>query len=437
MMRVFFEKIARAYKLGGLYILRFIKTRYLIIATVGVTAVALAARYAFVLYPTNDMVGYVLNRWMVGIDEAGFADFYKVDSDYSPIYMFVIAIFSLLPKGEAITLTESGRRFEFFVNRMVYVKTFYFLFTIALAVGVFLLVKELTGSNEKAVVGYVAALALPTVFTNSAIWGNADVVYATFLIFAFYFAVKNSSVLCFLFFGLSFANKAQAIFILPFLIYLVFSGRLKLWAIIAAPVVFFLSSLPAIVCGASFKEAFAFLGKQFSGQANITYGCANIWKFLELDRSDIFKNNAVWLSVLAVGVILATVYLRNVDLGDKKNVFKVGFLLVMATIFFLPRLHERYFYVIDVLVVVYALIDKKKFYLVPLMQLSSGIAYFHYLTGHYFIDIIGENSVTIAACINLFILCVAFWEVAKLDHGSLRSDGEELTKKIESVKNDE
>ena len=42
------------------------------------------------------------------------------------------------------------------------------------------------------------------------------------------------------------------------------------------------------------------------------------------------------------------------------------------------------------------------------MQISSAIAYYHYLSGHYFIDVFGEDSVTIAALINLFVLGMLF-----------------------------
>ena len=49
-----------------------------------------------------------------------------------------------------------------------------------------------------------------------------------------------------------------------------------------------------------------------------------------------------------------------------------------------------------------------------LMQISSGIAYYHYLSGHYFIDPWGENSVSIAAAINLYILVKIFIDALKL-----------------------
>ena len=424
------NKFVKGYKLCGLHFIKFVKKYYLIIAMALVTIVAMIARYMFVMYPTNDMVGYILNGWMPEIDELGFTNFYKVDSDYSPLYLFLLAILCLLPKGKQVTITDNGWNYTFFDNRMVYVKTIYFLCTIALAFAIYLLVKELTKSKNKAVVGYIVGLALPTVFVNSAIWGNADVIYATFLVFSLYFAIKGDSIWAFVFFGLSFANKAQAIFLLPFLVYLLMSRKLKLWTIVLVPVTYFLTFLPAFIFGASIKEPFIYLGKQFGGQTDITYGCANVWKFLELDNSEIVRNNAMWASILVIGAMLAVVYLRNINLSKKDNMFKVAFLLIMTTIFFLPRLHERYFYVIDVLVIVYALIDKRRFWFVPLMQISSGIAYFHYLTGKYFINIIGENSVTIAACINLLILCVAVYDVFKLDNKPLEEDVVELEKEI-------
>ena len=432
--KTFINNLVKYYKLAGLYFMKFFKKYYLIIGMAAVTLVALVARYMFVMYPTNDMVGYVLNSWMPQIDELGFSNFYQVDSDYSPLYLLTIAILCLLPKGKEVTYYDNSNwSYNFYDNRMIYVKTFYYLVTIALAIGVFLLVKELTKSKNKAFIGYVVALALPTIFINSAIWGNADVIYATFLIFSFYFAVKGDSIWSMVFFGLSFANKAQAIFILPFLIYLLASRKLKLWTIVLVPVTYFLTFLPAFIFGAHISEPFVYLGKQFSGQTDITYGCANVWKFMELDKSEIVRNNAMWASILVIGVMLAVVYLRNIKLSKKENMFKVGFLLTITTIFFLPRLHERYFYIIDVLVVVYALIDKRRFFLVPLMQLSSGIAYFHYLTGHYFIDIIGENSVTIAACINLFILCVALYDVFKLEHKTHEEDVIEIESEIKEL----
>lgn len=434
----FKNSIGKFFRLVGLNFLKFFQKYYLIIAMVLVTLVALVVRYKFIMYPTNDIVGYILAGWMQEIKDGGFASFYKANSDYSPIYLFMLAILLLFPDGKLITVNSNGWNYTFYENRMVSLKTVYFLFTIALAFAVYLTVKELTKSKNKALIGYVITMALPTVFVNSTIWGNCDVIYATFLVYSIYFAIKGKSSLTYVFLGLAFANKMQAIFVVPFILYFILKRKIKFWPIIFTFLTYFATMIPCYICGASFLEPFTYLGKQLGGQTDLTYGCANIWKFLELNGTELVRENATWIGILLVGVMFVIVYLRNVDHKDGDSSFKVMFLLTITTIFCLPRLHERYFYLIDVLTVIYALKDKKRWYLPIIMQISSAIAYYHYLTGKYFIAPWGEDSVTIAATINLIILAISFYDVMKLDQkDGFNQDIEELDNEIKKLKSNE
>ena len=400
------------YKLTGLFFLKFLQKHYLIIAMVVVTILAMVARYIVVLHPTQDSVGYVLS-WMSEIKEDGFASFYKTTADYSPLFMFMIAIISMLPSGKEVKING----YTFLQNDMIYIKTIYFLFTIVLAFGVFLIIKELTSSKAKATLGYIITLVLPTVYLNSAVWGNADVIYVVFLVYSLYFILSGRERLAFVFFGLAFANKLQAVFLIPFLVYLMFNRKIKVYKLIYAFLTILFTFIPAYICGASFMEPFKYITSQVGGYNKLTLGCANLWQIIDI-TGDLFKDNAQWFALALIGVTMILVYYRGIDLNDKNNLFKVGFFLIMITIFFLPHMHERYFYIIDVLVLVYAFIDKKKLYFVPLMQISSIIAYFHYLAGYYFIDSWGEGSVNIAAFINIFILIVVGYELIKMDHNS-------------------
>lgn len=425
------KNIAKYYKLAGLFFLKFLQKYYLIIGMVVATILAMVARYVVVLHPTQDSVGYVLN-WMQDIKSNGFTSFYQVAADYSPIFMFMIAIIAYLPAGPKLDL----QGYQFYQNHMIYLKTVYYSFTIILALGVFLLIKELTSSKGKAAIGYIITLVLPTVYLNSAVWGNADVIYVVFLLYSFYFIIKGKERLAFMFFGFAFANKLQAVFLIPLLVYLMFNRKIKVYKVIYAFLALFVTFLPAYFCGATFTEPFNYIGAQFGGYNKLTLGCANLWQIIDI-QGDLFKNNVQWFSVALIGVTLIMVYYRGIDLNNKENLFKVGFFLIMITIFFLPHMHERYFYVIDVLVLVYAFIDKKKVYFVPIMQVSSIIAYFHYLSGYYFIDSWGEGSVNIAAFINIFILIVVGYDLIKMDcnPGFVKSL-ETIDKDIQEVEND-
>ena len=434
--------IIKYYKLAGLQFLKFFKKYWLIIAMAAVTLVALIVRHIFVLFPTGDSVNFMVatysDSWMSQIDNLGFVNFFRIESDYSPLFLFMLAILSLFPKGKVVNIDNFG--YTFYENRMIYLKTVLTLFSIACAFGMFLLVKEITKDKRKACLAYILTTILPSFFVNSALWGNADIIYVTFLVYAIYFAIKGDSIWTFVFFGLALANKLQAIFIVPFLIYLLFKRKLKLWTVLLAPATYLATFIPAFICAiigkSNIGEAFVYLSRQFSGQSNLTYGAATIWKFLEFDFFSVtLRDFAPWIAILGIGGVLALIVIRNPKIDNKQDMFKVGIFLTMVTIFLLPRLHERYFLLIDILLIAYAFIDKKKIYLVPVMQVSSAIVYYHYMARYnkYLFDYMGEDVVTIASLINLFIIIVLGYDVMKLEHKPLDEEVKELEEEINEL----
>ncbi len=390
-----------------------------------VTALALTVRYLVITYPTNDVVGYILNGWMKDIENAGFRNFYKVNSDYSPLYLFILACFTLLPRGEKISING----YSYYINDMYYVKSVYFLMDILIALGIYLIIRHITKDKVKATIGYCIALLLPVQFTNSALWGNADSMYFCCFIYCIYFLLKRKDHLVWFFFGLSLSLKMQSVFILPFLFYVMFSGRLKFYPIYMAFVALMLSFTPSYICGAGFQEPFHYFVAQVGGYSQLTLGCANFWKFfsaVNMDSSSSPLNKAsVFIGLSMILLFTAIVYIRKIRLTDENLVYTACFLIGIVP-FFLPHMHERYFYSLDVLLLLYAILkkDKKRYFLVPLMQISSGIAYYHYMSGFsiYLIDILKEDSVTLAAIINLVILSILFMDLMSLEHTPLRKD---------------
>lgn len=429
-LKNFGTNLLRLYKLAGLYFLKFFHKYYLFIMVAAVTAAILVAEFLVIRYPTNDMVGYVFN-WIKSIKEVGFTSFWTVKADYSPLFLFFCAIISLLPAGENITV--NGTTYN--VNYMYYVKGFYFLCIIGMGIGIYLIIKKLTSSNWKAALGYCVTIVLPTVFMNSAIWGNSDVTLALAMVFCLYFALTSHSRLAFLMLGFALGNKLQAVFLLPFLTYLLLNRKLKLYTVIYAFIGLCITFLPSWIFGAPFTKPFEFFGVQINNYHNLTYGCANMWHLVNF-RGDEVSKGATWVALALIGLLLAGIHLRRIELDNKDNMFKVAILTIMATCFFLPHMHERYFYIIDVLVVAYAFINKKRWFLVPLMQVSSSIAYYHYLSGVYFIQSWGEDSVHIAAFINLFVLLVLTYDVIKLPHtNNFTKDLESFDREIDELKN--
>ncbi|MDD7572524.1 MAG: hypothetical protein SPG76_04705 [Candidatus Enterosoma sp.] len=413
---------------------RLIPILFILLATV----IAFVARYFAAKFPTNDVVGFILNGWMKQIENVGFKNFYKVDADYSPLYLFIIACLTKLPKGELVNING----YSFYLNQMYYLKSIYFLCELLIAIGIYLIIHDVTKNRLLGVIGYCVFLFLPVQFSNSALWGNSDTMYFLCFVYILLFVLKGKSFFAWFFFGLALSLKLQAVFIAPFLFYLMFNRKLKFYPIYASLLALFLSFVPAYLCGASFSEPFHFFKAQVNGYSKLTLGCANLWQLFgvyNMDKADSPLNAAsIIIGLGAIFVLTAILYLRKVKL-TKENIITVSVFLIGICPFFLPHMHERYFYAVDVLVLVYALINKRRYFLIPLMQVSSGIAYYHYLTGFkkYFIDILGEDSVSFAAWINLFVLMVIFYDIMKLDHVDYHDSIDEIEEEKRKIKEGE
>lgn len=406
-----FNIIKYNYKKIGLKFSYFITKNSKLLIGILITLLALLARYLVCEVPTNDVVGYVFS-WMKQIQSIGFKNFYKVEADYSPLFLFITGLFTYLPKGNE----EMYGNQLYYSNWMYYLKSIYFLMDVLIAFGLYLNIKHLTNSKFKAFLGYIIFLCLPVQFFNTAIWGNSDSMYFACFIYIIYFILKKKDGWAFFLLGVALGLKLQAVFILPFIVLLLVKREMRLHKFVMVPLGLLATFIPAYLCGASFVEPFLFFGRQVGGYSKLTLGCANIWHLINVpDRYlDLFNRGSTVFGLLLIGLFVAIVYLRNIQMTDK-NKFYIGVFLIGIVPMFLPHMHERYFYSLDVLILAYCLIKGKKYYLIPLMQLSSGIAYHNYLAGYHFIKALGEDSVHIASWINIAILTVIFLDLMKLE----------------------
>ena len=103
-----------------------------------------------------------------------------------------------------------------------------------------------------AVFGYLAVLFAPTVFLNSSCWGQADAIYATFLVACLYWICTGRHWLALGSFGFALAVKAQAMFFAPFLLALLLKRQLSWKPFLLVPIIYLLTLVPAWVAGRHF-----------------------------------------------------------------------------------------------------------------------------------------------------------------------------------------
>lgn len=245
----------------------------------------------------------------------------------------------------------------------------------------------LVAKNDKApLAAFLVVLCLPTVFLNSSWWAQCDSIYATFALAALYYGLKHRPVLAVLMGTLSFAFKLQAIFILPIFAVLLMRGDIKWRHVPLFPAFYALLVLPAVIAGRPPLDALLIYAQQ-TGEysSHITLNAPTL--------GTVFKQLEDTSGASAFMIILAFVYLAALLLVawtrhrrgplDDRGILLLTLAMAVGIPFLLPSMHERYFYLAEILSVVCAAGGLISFVIPTLVQAASMICYDAYITGYY------------------------------------------------------
>lgn len=325
---------------------------------------AIVARYFAYNHKSNDYEAF-LKPWYDKIIELGKIKSlkYKI-GDYNVPYMFILAIFSYIP-----------------ISPLILIKTLSVIFDVILAIYSSKLVYEFIKSNKNAIlisdICFGVILFLPTVFMNSAVWAQCDSIYATFVIMSLYYLKKDKVFTSFILLGIAFAFKLQFIFILPIYILLYFKREdISILHFTIIPIVNILMCLPAIIMGRGIKDCLLIYFSQTGTYKSLTLNYPNLYSLF----GEVFKNQSsvlVLFTIAIIGMISFYLFYRKAKIND--NIIKIGLMLAIITVYFLPRMHERYGFLAEILAVIYVFIYRKDFYLPVILQLSTLSGYFMFL----------------------------------------------------------
>ena len=331
---------------------------------------ALVARLQFYPIVSGDYYGF-LSKWMAQIQQYGAWNSLATRiSDYSAPYMYLMCLVSWAS------------------NPMYALKTISVIFDFIASIAMFMLVQELTGDKRKSIFGMTLVLFCPTVMMNSAWWCQCDSIYCTFILFALYFFFKDKSALCCIFLGIAFSFKVQTVFILPFIVMMWLKNRtIKLAHLLYIPLVFFVMQIPAWIAG---RPILDLLGIYFTQAGEYPYGTLrypNIYEFF--DETMLHKHHQAevgnWGLFFSLGIIgLLAYYIcdKKFKLDDTLMV-TLALFSVCTVLYTMPHMHERYGYLVDLLVIVYALQRPGKAWVSALYILLSMITYMRFLQGIY------------------------------------------------------
>lgn len=230
---------------------------------------------------------------------------------------------------------------------------------------------------------YGGILLAPTVIVNSAWWGQCDSVYVGFIFLALYYMLKDKRVRSMIFWGAALAFKLQTVLAFPILLLYYWKNRkVSLCHFLLIPFTVEVLCLPAILGGCSPLIAFTtYLGQAGENQA-MYYFYSNLWTFFEWAPYWVFGRMAV-IGTAVLLLLLALLILRREARFDESNLLPYFVWLVMTALCFLPNMHDRYGYMLELGIILYAAAYGKRWWMVFVLQGITMILYAPVLLRRY------------------------------------------------------
>lgn len=329
-----------------------------------ITGISLYLRFLFRDMESVDFSG-CLYVWFNQLkDGGGLRALNQNIGNYNTPYLTILALLTYLHKNPLYTI-----------------KLVSIIFDYVLAVGAGLLVYELAGKDRmKAGITYSVVILLPTVILNSSGWAQCDSIYAAFIVLSLWVLLKDKYNVSFLLFGLAFAFKLQAVFLLPLYIYLYF--RKKEFSIFRLLVLGLIPNFVLSLPAAFFGRPLWSIIDTYSGQTEqnigfLTRNMANIYAFMP-DNGPLLGNIFMGFCIAGMGLVLLYMMMKNVRI-DRQLLLTLALWIILWVIFLMPQMHDRYLYVGDVLAVVWVMVHRRKYYLPVCTVLISAVCYAPFL----------------------------------------------------------
>lgn len=324
---------------------------------------AIAIRYCLFDFQSGDYGGFI-SKWYEFIKtNGGYKALSHNFSDYNPPYLYLLALFSYLPVGSLYAVKIISVSFDFIAA--------FFMFK---------LVKRKYENETVSVFSFIAVLFAPTVVLNGSYWGQSDIIYSAFLLASIYFLSKGKNALSFIMYGISISFKIQAIFLFPIYIIFFLKKKLHFACFFIIPAVFFISVLPSVIIGRPWMDAFSIYLFQVKNYSSLTLNAPTIYQWFSQADFLTFSRAGILFSASAICAFVFIAYKKRKEInGD--HIIKISFALLSALPFFLPRMHERYFFPADIFSIVYAFYFPRYFFVPIGMQVISFFSYGPFLFG--------------------------------------------------------
>lgn len=327
---------------------------------------AILIRYTLISWRSSDYA-ICLEHWLSHVREMPGTESLSVTiGDYNAPYFYILFVIGKLTR---------------FSQQMFYLKAVSILFDIITAYFVMRLVSLKDNRTFVRLGAFFLVLLLPTVILNSSAWSQCDSVFTALAFGGLFYGVQKQSKRSLLLFAVALSFKMQTIFILPMMLLLLLIGYIRwkdIWVFVAA---FAAMLLPALLAGRDIAGTLSVYINQTSSYSGATLNCPNLFALLGISTLTTPMEYASILLAGAVCVVFLFILYFFRDRLDQELIVLSAFVFVLVVPYTLPHMHERYFYMADVLSVLYAFWVKKHWFIPVAIVSSSLFCYMPFLLG--------------------------------------------------------
>jgi Gpi18-like mannosyltransferase len=328
-----------------------------------------------------DLVQFVI-PWYGHILERGPVDaFTEPFSNYTPPYLYLLAASSLVhplvqPVDVIKWLSVAGTGF--------------------LALAVADLVKALGAEPKRAAFTFV----VPTIALNAALLGQCDALWAGACVLAVAAMIRGTTVKSLVWCGVGIAFKAQAAFVAPFIIGSLIGRRAPLWQWSIPALVYAALMAPAWLLGWPAADLATVYLRQ-AGWFDTAGNLANPWIWAGQFAPDAAKPLYILGYVTAAAAALGIGILAASCVRKPKALLMLALLSAFALPFLLPKMHERYYFLADALVLALALATptRHNLYITATVQIASLLSVLTYV--YFYFHPVPALAGTFVAAISL------------------------------------
>lgn len=335
----------------------------------GLLAASAVAR--FFAYPTVDSdYTEFFAKWLATLAHApGLSALATPFSNYPPLYLYLFKLLSMAP-----------------IDGLYGIKTLSLIFEVIIAAAAAWMVGKTAPraySRSELFLIFAVMLSVPTLLINGSLWGQVDSLYAALVLLSLFALLRKRPLAASVLFGVALSFKIQAIFFLPVFLGNLLREKRRLGYVFVLPAVYVVSVIPAWLGGAPLPYLLTIYLRQANEYPGLSLNSASVFAFTQgLQLSPIAQDLLSWAGIAVAGAYASYIAYRIMrsPVTDAASWLYFAVLSAIAIPYFLPHMHERYFYLADMFAVIYAFYVPRHWYLAVFVVLSSFIAYSAFLS---------------------------------------------------------